>query len=323
MKDKSVNGTVTGAEAGRRLDRWLADHFSAWSRTRWQAAVRSGAVRVDGRPIRHPSTPLEAGQTVQAEPPRTDAGPMAVVYEAPQVPIAVRFQDDHLLVVAKPRGMVVHPAPGHAHETLVQGLWPALADAAGDPVRPGVVHRLDRDTTGLLILARHAAARMALSGLIADRAVERRYWALIRGHLEPAAGRIEAPIGRDPRHRLRMAAVAGGRRAVTGYRTLATWPGYALVELSLETGRTHQIRVHLAHLGHPVVGDGVYGYGAELGFTGQALHAYHLAFVHPFRPERLVFCEPAPDWDVALDRLGPPRQGALPAAIRDRLGAVD
>jgi len=194
----------------------------------------------------------------------------------------------------------------------VQGLWPALATAGGDPVRPGVVHRLDRDTSGLLILARHPKARTALAHLIAARSVERRYWALVRGHPDPPQGRIEAPIGRDPRRRLRMGVVANGRPAATLYRVVAAWPGFSLVEAALETGRTHQIRVHLAHLGHPVVGDPVYGHGPELGFSAQALHAYYLAFFHPFRGWRVVVVEPPPDWESGWQALGEPKEGAVP-----------
>jgi 23S rRNA pseudouridine1911/1915/1917 synthase len=315
---KPLQAAVEANGDGTRLDRWLSVQWPEWSRTRWQGAVRGGLVQVDGRRVTAPATPLQVGEVVWVDgEPDEDPDALVLNYEPPPLPIPIRFEDAYLLIVAKPAGVVVHPAPANWHNTLVHALWNELQPDPEATVRPGIVHRLDRDTSGLMVVARDARTRERLSRSIQDHLVERRYWALIRGVLDPPAGRIEAPIGRDPRDRRKMAVVRDGRPSATRYRTLTRWRGYTLLELSLETGRTHQIRVHLAHLGFPVAGDRVYGGSEELGLRAQALHAFHLAFRHPVdRGVRLLGFEPVPgSWAGPLAELGQPLEGSLPPGM--------
>jgi 23S rRNA pseudouridine1911/1915/1917 synthase len=303
---------VPPALAGLRLDRVLTALSPDVSRTRWQRAIRMGLVSVNGRVVTEGRRILHAGDHVSATPPPEDVSD-TLSYEPPPAPIQVRYEDEFLLVVAKPRGVVVHPSAGHWHQTLVHALWPVVREAGGEPFRPGVVHRLDKDTTGLLLVARRPEVRQALSALLARRAIRREYWALVRGQPDPEQGTIDAPIGRHPADRARMAVVLDGRPATTHYVTMATWPQYAWLGIRLETGRTHQIRVHFAHLGHPVAGDPLYGAAGELGLPGQALHAWHLVFRHPMTNELVDVQEPWPDdWEPALARLGPPVTGSIP-----------
>lgn len=322
---------VDTGQDGQRLDRALSEHWPTWSRTRWHEAIREGRVTINGQPILVASYRLQVRDTVWALPPQ-DApgeGDSRLSYEPPPTPVPILYEDRDLLVVNKPRGMVVHPAAGHWHHTLIQALLPAVADDDGQPLRPGVVHRLDKDTTGLMLIARSATMRTQLARQLQDREVERRYCALVRGQLEPSQGVIEAPIGRHPQHRTRMAVVGHGRPARTHYDTVAWWDRHSFVLLKLDTGRTHQIRVHLAHLGHPVAGDPAYGQqGAvskeDLGLAGQALHAYSLAFQHPRTGQALRFQESWPaDWASALEKLGEPIRGQVPViASRAEVGAI-
>lgn len=276
---------VTLEEAGQRLDLFCQAAVGV-SRSRVQAWIDEGRVLLNGKPVKA-GTRLRAGDRVQVEEPPLE--PALVQAEA--IPLDVAFEDANLLVVNKPQGMVVHPAPGNPTGTLVNALLHHCQDLSGvgGVARPGIVHRLDKDTSGLLVVAKHDAAHQALAAQIAAKTALRQYWAVVRGHLDPQEGRIEAPIARHPTHRQRMAVVPGGRPAATRWRTLALYKGYSLIELTLETGRTHQIRVHLAHLGHPVVGDPVYGGETRLPvkLAGQALHARRLAFTHPMSGERL------------------------------------
>jgi 23S rRNA pseudouridine1911/1915/1917 synthase len=310
----SITFTVSESLDGVRLDRALALHAPRWSRTRWQAAISEGMVTVNGRRATTPATVLHAGDSVAAPDPPEPAAAIPLQHEPLAVPVPIRYRDDDVLVVSKPAGLVVHPAAGHAHGTLVQGLWPELEGAGGPSGRVGVVHRLDRDTAGLMMLARTEAARMVLSRALARREVHRRYWALVEGRLDPPEGRIAGPIGRHPRHRMRMAVVPQGRPAATRYRTQAMWGAASWVALELETGRTHQVRVHLASVGHPVLGDPLYGAGPTLGLPHQALFAYALTFQHPTRSGRsITVVEPWPEsWAAALSDLGDPTAGTIP-----------
>jgi 23S rRNA pseudouridine1911/1915/1917 synthase len=280
--------------AGERVDRAVA-LLTGWSRSEVQALVEAGSVLVDGKQVLK-SHRLERDDIVEvlAEPtapgrPRPD----------PSIEIAARHEDRDLVVLAKPAGLVVHPGAGHTDGTLVNGLlarYPELAEV-GDPARPGIVHRLDRDTSGLLVVARTQPAYEGLVAMLAEHDVERRYCALVWGRPSAARGVIDAPIGRSVRRPTRMAVREGGRAARTNYEVVAEYhdPEVSLLNCRLETGRTHQIRVHLQAIGHPVVGDAAYG-GARAGlaFDRQFLHAGSLAFAHPVTGEPVAVEEPLP-----------------------------
>ncbi|HEY1734439.1 MAG TPA: RluA family pseudouridine synthase [Acidimicrobiales bacterium] len=302
--------TVPAALDGVRVDRAVA-LLADVSRGQAAELVAAGRVAVDGVPVATRSTALGAGSTLAVDLP--DAPPAGVEPE-PDVELRVVHADAAVVVVDKPAGVVVHPGAGHAHGTLVAGLlarFPDLADlgraGVGDPERPGIVHRLDRGTSGLLVVARTAAAYQSLTAQLAERTVGRRYVALVTGHVADDRGVVDAPIGRSSRTPTKMAVSANGRPARTGYRVLrrlGAQPAFdqpsTLLALALETGRTHQIRVHLAAIGHPVVGDDRYGPPGRAG--GRALppgrlflHAAQLGFDHPSRGDRVVWTSPLPD----------------------------
>jgi 23S rRNA pseudouridine1911/1915/1917 synthase len=293
---------VPAGRAGQRLDQVVAELAGA-SRAATARWIEAGRVLVDGR-ARPKSHRLEGGERLRWEPLEARASPELV---PERLPLEVRFEDEHLLVVAKPAGLVVHPAAGHPSGTLVNALLgrddPRLSSAGGT-VRPGIVHRLDKDTSGLLLVAKHDRAHAALARDLAARRIQRRYLALVQGHLDPE-GTVDAPIGRHPRDRKRMAVVPGGRRAVSHWRVLERLAGLDLLEVRLETGRTHQIRVHLSSLGHPVAGDRTYGadprLAGGLGLERPFLHAWRLEFDHPVSRQRIELEEPLPpDLEAAL-----------------------
>jgi len=286
-------------EAGRRLDAVVGGLDEVGSRAEAQRLIEAGRVLVDGRavPKRHL---LAEGESVDVRP----AAPPPAGIEPEDVPLTVRYEDEHLLVVDKPAGVVVHPSAGHRGGTLVHGL--VARDIAGgkDPARPGIVHRLDRDTSGLLVVARSERAHRRLQRMMRDRLVDRRYLALVHGAAPPALT-VDRTVGRDRRVRTRMAVgAADGREAVTHLRRLEELGRFSLLEARLETGRTHQIRVHLESVGHPVVGDRVYGRRPErLGLDRQFLHAARLAFPHPETGEPVEVESPLPaDLRAALAR---------------------
>ena len=293
---------VTETLDGERLDRALAQLYPELSRTRAQAAIKAGVARVNGRAVRA-SHLLEVGQRIEVDAGALNAGVGTTEGEAPPqaeaIPLRVVYEDEHLLVVDKAAGLVVHPAPGHATGTLVNALLAHLPglEAGSDASRPGIVHRLDKDTSGLIVIAKDAPTHAALAQQMKEHSTVKRYLALVEGRMPAPEGVIDAPIGRDPRHRQRMALVSevnGGREARTRFKVLREIRGRSLVELQLETGRTHQIRVHLASVGHPVVGDSVYG-RAQLPLPPrQFLHATHLEFVHPKTGEWLILDAPLP-----------------------------
>jgi 23S rRNA pseudouridine1911/1915/1917 synthase len=290
--------TVPETAAGERLDRFLAGLEEIGSRTTAERLLAEGAVLVDGQP-RPKSHRLEGGEAVELEPPER----VEAALEPEAMELRVAWEDEHLLVVDKPAGLVVHPGAGHASGTLVHGLLGHAAAGGEEADRPGIVHRLDRDTSGLLVVARSDEAHTRLQALIRRRAVEREYQALVRGRPRSRAGRIEAPIGRDRRDATRMSLDSEKLRdAVTHFRVEELLRRHALLRVHLETGRTHQIRVHLAAIGLPVSGDPVYGAEADLGLTRQFLHAARLAFPHPLTGEPVEATSPLPrDLQAALD----------------------
>ncbi len=291
MNEAEEPFVVPGTLAGERVDRAVA-MLTGWTRAEVQALARDGAVLVQGEPAAK-SRRLARGEIVEI----TRAPVRGTLPEAEPVPLDVRFADDDVIVVVKPAGLVVHPGAGHAHGTLVHGLlhrFPEVA-AVGDPARPGIVHRLDRDTSGLMLVARSSVAYEALVRALAARSVDRRYLALVWGVPDAPRGVIDAPIGRSQRRRQRMAVREVGREARTAFAIRHVFDTAALLECTLETGRTHQIRVHLAAIGHPVVGDELYGGRREgIHLERPFLHAYRLAFAHPRTGVELAFEAPLP-----------------------------
>jgi 23S rRNA pseudouridine1911/1915/1917 synthase len=286
-------------DARVRLDKFLAERLPDVSRSAVQRLLAQGQVTVNGELVKA-SYKVQAGDRVVVHLPAQQEAELV----AEEIPLVLVYEDQHLLVVNKPAGMVVHPAPGHAGGTLVNALLAYVPElAATDSQRPGIVHRLDRDTSGLILVARNEKVQRALQRQFKERQVIKAYLALLHGHLQPAWGRIEAPIGRDPRHRQRMAVLPGGREAVTEYHVLEQFShglaraaeSYSLVEAQPHTGRTHQIRVHFASIDHPVVADPVYGRrGPSLPLDRQFLHAWRLSFRHPVTRRRMELEAPLP-----------------------------
>jgi len=307
---------VAHSAAGRRIDVLLAQRFPQWSRAFIQRCIRAGTVTINGRPCR-PADRVQTNDLVSFTPlPQT-----LPTLEAEAIPLDVLYEDDSILVINKPPGLVVHPARGHTSGTLVHGLlgydaerFQAMTD---DEMRPGIVHRLDRDTSGAMVVARTEQARFALRRAFSERQVEKTYLALALGRFDVKSGTIRAPIGRHPRNRLKMAVRPEGRPAVSHYRVIAASaePEITLVEVRIETGRTHQIRVHLAHIGRPVLGDPMYGGRPKDLETApparQMLHAWKLAFPHPDTGRFVEFTAPIPDdMREMLHQLGLSPQGS-------------
>lgn len=288
---------VPADAAGQRLDRYLAQLEAVGSRAAAERLLAEGAVLVDGA-ARPKSHRLAGGEEVSFE--GGSPGPQELVAEPMNLRIA--YEDDHLLVVDKPAGLVVHPTPGHTSGTLVHGLLERIG--GGRQARPGIVHRLDRDTSGLMVVARTPEAHRRLEALVRKRGLERIYLALVVGRPRSRHGRIEAPIGRDRRDPTRHSLdTTTPRDAVTHFEVAELLDGLALLSVRLETGRTHQIRVHLAAIDLPVAGDRIYGRPGELGLERQFLHAARLAFPHPFEAERVeIESQLPPDLAAALDR---------------------
>ena len=277
-------------EAGERLDRFLAPRIDA-SRTQAQRLIDEGHVLVNGHSEKA-SYRLEEGDRLDVQ----FAPPLPPALSPENIPLQVVHQDDDLIVIDKPAGLTVHPAPGHPSGTLVNAilaLYPELRDPESS-LRPGIVHRLDKDTSGLMVVAKNAQAQEALAAQFAERSVTKRYLALIEGRLTPQRGLVEAPIGRDAAQRQRMSVSARGRAARTGYVVLEYIDSYSFVELTLETGRTHQIRVHMAAIGHPVVGDRVYGKASAL-CPRQFLHSHLIGFHHPRDGRYMEFTSDLPE----------------------------
>jgi 23S rRNA pseudouridine1911/1915/1917 synthase len=298
-----------------RIDRALVDAIPELSRARIQALITEGALSVNGDLVSDASSTKHKGQafTLTVPAPRPDHA------EAQQIPLDVRYEDDHLIIVNKAAGLVVHPAAGHADGTLVNALLhhcKGKLSGIGGVQRPGIVHRIDRDTSGLLVVAKTNAAHEGLSKLFAAHDIERRYFAIVAGQPAPPAGVIRTQIGRSPNDRKKMAVLpeGKGKHAVTHFRMIEQLRKTAFVECRLETGRTHQVRVHMAHIGHPLIGDSTYNirqkafkFGPNQSyFTRQALHAASLGFIHPITGKKLGFdCELPEDIQALLSELRP------------------
>ncbi len=278
----------------QRLDAFLASSLDGLTRSQATRLIESGEVAVNGRAVSK-SYKLAGGEDVAVTLPEPE--PVEVVPQ--DIPLDVVYEDADVIVVNKPSGMVVHPAPGHPDGTLVNALLYHCAgtlSGVGGALRPGIVHRIDRDTSGLIIAAKNDAAHQYLSAQLADHTLARTYECIVVGKLREDRGAVDAPIARHPTDRKRMAVVAGGREAVTHWEVIARYPGYTHVRCRLETGRTHQIRVHMAYIGHPILGDTVYGAKKEVpGLTGQCLHAVGLRFLHPRTHEVMELSCPLPD----------------------------
>ena len=270
---------AAGEDAGKRLDAWLAERTEL-TRSAVQKLAEDGRVMAGGKPLTK-NTRLTGTEAVSLLLPE----PEAVEIVPQDIPLDVVYEDDDVIVVNKPKGLVVHPAPGHPDGTLVNALLYHCGDSLSGingELRPGIVHRIDRDTSGLIIAAKNDFAHVRLAAQLQDHTLARTYRCIVTGNLREDAGTVNAPIGRCPADRKKMAVVAGGRNAVTHWQVLERYPGAAYVECRLETGRTHQIRVHMAYIGHPILGDTVYGSKKPVpGLNGQCLHAVGLRFLHP------------------------------------------
>ena len=278
----------------QRLDAFLASSLDGLTRSQATRLIESGEVAVNGRAVSK-SYKLAGGEDIAVTLPEPE-----LVEAVPQdIPLDVVYEDADVIVVNKPSGMVVHPAPGHPDGTLVNALLYHCAgtlSGIGGALRPGIVHRIDRDTSGLIIAAKNDAAHQYLSAQLAEHTLARTYECIVVGALREDRGTVDAPIARHPTDRKRMAVVAGGREAVTHWEVIARYPGYTHVRCRLETGRTHQIRVHMAYIGHPILGDTVYGAKKEVpGLTGQCLHAVGLRFLHPRTHEVVELSCPLPE----------------------------
>jgi len=291
---------LTADTSGERLDSFIARALPDVSRSHAQRLIDGGFVTVDDRTPKASEKVREGASVTVTVPP-----PEAPSLAAEDIPISIIYQDNDIIVVDKPPGLTVHPAPGHPSGTLVNALLAACPDLQGiaGSLRPGIVHRLDKDTSGLLVVAKNDRAMRALQSQLKERRVHKTYLALVHGHPKPREGQIEAPVGRSQRDRKKMAVMEGGREAITRYRTREDLPGCSLLEVEPVTGRTHQIRVHLAAIGHSVVGDSVYGRPSPLAGR-QFLHAWKLAFGMPLGGRLVEFESPLPaDLRLALEAL--------------------
>ena len=294
--------TAAIEHAGVRLDAFLSADGAL---TRSQAArlIAEGRVRVNGKPAAK-SARLSGGETVTVDVPQL----RETALPPQDIPLDVVYEDDDVIVVNKPTGLVVHPAPGHPDGTLVNALLHHCGDSLsgiGGEKRPGIVHRIDRDTSGLIIAAKNDAAHLALSAQLKDHSLSRTYECLVTGNMKQDSGTVDAPIGRSSADRKKMAVVPTGRRAVTHWEVVARYPGVTHLRCRLETGRTHQIRVHMAYIGHPILGDTVYGAKKPVpGLTGQCLHATGLRFIHPRTGDPVeLHCPLPPEFTAMLQKL--------------------
>jgi len=311
---QTIDVCLAPAHAGWRLDRALADAVPTLSRERLKALIRNGAVEAGGKAVRDPAIKVRGDEAMRVAVPE----PTLAHNEAQDIPLTVVFEDEHLLVIDKPAGLVVHPAAGNLDGTLVNALLHhcrGSLSGIGGVARPGIVHRIDKDTSGLLVVAKTDVAHEGLAKQFAAHSIDRRYLAIVNGVPRVSEGIVDAPLARSAVNRKKIAIVEGnrGKRAVTHWKRLNLLKNAALVECRLETGRTHQVRVHMASIGHPLVADPVYGRAGkthgkllkELQFHRQALHAAELGFIHPVTKNRLSFSSPMPpDMQELFNALG-------------------
>ena len=291
--------TATPEEKGRRLDQFLAEQLEELTRSAAQRLAEEEHVLLNGKPLKknYKMTGCETLEVHLPDPEPIDAMPQ-------NIPLDIAYEDEDLLVINKPKGMVVHPAPGTPDGTVVNAVLYHCGESLsgiGGAFRPGIVHRIDKDTSGLLIIAKNDRAHLYLSEQLKDHTLARTYEAVVIGGLKEDKGTVNAPIGRSPKDRKKMAIVPDGRHAVTHYEVLARYPGYTHIRCKLETGRTHQIRVHMASLGHPIVGDEVYGPSkSKFDLQGQCLHARELTFLHPADGQPRLVKSDLPDYFTDL-----------------------
>lgn len=299
---------ITEENAKKRLDVYVSEALEV-TRSNAQTLIEQGLVLVNGK-IESKNYKLRVGDDIQAQ--EQELRELDAVPE--NIPLNIVYEDEHIIVINKPSGMVVHPAVGNESGTLVNALLyhcGSTLSGINGVIRPGIVHRIDKDTSGLLVVAKNDEAHIFLSSLLKEHGIKRTYFAIIIGHMKEQRGTIDAPIARHPADRKKMAVVAGGREAITHYEVIEEFNGYSLLKLNLETGRTHQIRVHLSYKGHPIVGDTVYGGGStpferanKALLDGQMLHAGRLEFPHPKTRENMVFeCDMPSNYTELLERL--------------------
>ncbi len=288
--------TVGAEDAGKRMDKYLAEQFPECTRSYLQKLLKDGNVRISGKPVKASAKTVVGAciELVIPEPVEAEILPEAIALD-------ILYEDSDVILINKPKGMVVHPAAGHTTGTLVNALmYHCQGNLSGinGVLRPGIVHRIDKDTTGVLVVCKNDKAHNELARQLKEHSITRRYRAIVCGNIKEEEGTVDAPLGRHPRERKKMAIVkTGGKRAVTHYRVLERFGSYTYIECQLETGRTHQIRVHMASLGHPLLGDEVYGRTKSPFHTeGQTLHAMTLGFVHPTTGEYMEFTAPLPEY---------------------------
>ena len=288
----NVTYTIEEQQAGERIDKAVSSLQTEWSRTQIGNWVSEGVLTVNGEVVK-PKYKVKTGDVIEITVPEVEE--LEIVAE--DLNLEIIYEDADVLVVNKPRGMVVHPAPGHTTGTLVNGLMHHCTDLSGinGVMRPGIVHRIDKDTSGLLMVAKNDVAHESLVNQLVAKTVTRKYTALVHGHIAHDKGTIDAPIGRDTKDRQKQAVVDSGKHAVTHFQVIERSGDYTLVECRLETGRTHQIRVHMNYIGFPLVGDPKYGPRKTIDFGGQVLHAGVLGFIHPVTGEYLEFSAPLPE----------------------------
>ncbi|MGN1279069.1 MAG: RluA family pseudouridine synthase [Limosilactobacillus sp.] len=297
--DEPVRLVITDELTGR-IDKQLGHHFTQFSRSQIQRWIEDGHVKVNDQAVK-PKYKLAVGDVVTIAPEK----PKKIDLVPEDIPLDIVYEDDDVIVVNKPQGMVVHPAPGHPDHTLVNALlYHSPLSTINGEFRPGIVHRIDKDTSGLLMVAKNDMAHRSLAAQLKAKTNEREYVALVHGVIKEDQGTIDAPLGRSPKDRKKQAVVADGRHAVTHFKVLKRYRHYTLVACRLETGRTHQIRVHMKYIGHPLAGDPLYGPRKTLPGNGQYLHARLLGFKHPRTGKQLTFTAPLPPYfQKMLDKL--------------------